>query len=439
MVSATRPDRQRDEPQVNRSRWHLAAITLFVLMVFRRRSQAHSPTPQDGADVPRAGGLQMRHVDYATDHAAFSLWIDSAIEWVPVPRWVPFPRACSALFLGVLVYLGGLAISLPFSFHQVYISTLAVYLGAFGFSLVLFVASTGHRCAHASYEHLRPVFTVSDEFYKALLSEWFGRLADKRGIRWATVGVFVFGCAVVAINYGPISDVRRLINLTSLRPPAYPSEWFTKQNVWPAVLVQLFYAAACAAAMGTGARMLVINLRFSMRLRHVPIIPVPSLVRARLRQVTGLYVRVSLGWTLGVLLFVVLFRGAYDPLSISFIAALFLLGLLQLAVPQLIFRRYIYNSYDRLCGLALRQFYAVLGVNLEEREEPEERKERGGRIDALVGGSRTLSAVNLAELAEMTGQPKTWIYDGRDAALWLGGQGVAIALLLLQAALRPPQ
>jgi len=173
--------------------------------------------------------------------------------------------------------------------------------------------------------------------------------------------------------------------------------------------------------------MLIVNLRFSLELRKTPIIPVPTLVRARLRQVTGLYLAVSLCWTLGVLLFVLLFQGAYGPLSLTFIGILFVLGIMQLAMPQLIFRRYIYNSYDRLCRLVLKTTYFLGGGALHERIGAD-----GKPGDDPLAASPTFLPANLADLAQLTTQPKVWVYDARDVALWLGSQTTAVAVVVLQ-------
>jgi len=292
---------------------------------------------------------------------------------------------------------------------------------------VVGVAHFAHRKAHSTYEHLRPIFTLTDREYKDLLEKWFRTLSSPSGVLRFSGVLFVLGLVTMLATYGSTAHLRDKYHLAELRPPSYPAEWFSVDHRWPAVLIQGLYAVGVALALGTAARMLIVNLRFSLELRKTPIIPVPTLVRARLRQVTGLYLAVSLCWTLGVLLFVLLFQGAYGPLSLTFIGILFVLGIMQLAMPQLIFRRYIYNSYDRLCRLVLKTTCSLGGGALHERIGAD-----GKPGDDPLAASPTFLPANLADLAQLTTQPKVWVYDARDVALWLGSQTTAVAVVVLQ-------
>jgi hypothetical protein len=303
------------------------------------------------------------------------------------------------------------------------VKTPAVYLGVIGFGLVIAMTYFAHRRAHECFEQLRPIFTVSDIEYKMLLDSWFARLGKPGGVISVIAPFALLSSMVIVTALAVPEEFLEQFGLQALRPSTFPKEWYQPEFIVPSAIIYSLYGLAVAAALGTATRMLVLNLQFLTSLHKHPILPVPTLVRARLRRVANLYIIVSGSWTVGVLLFAVLVYGDYGLVPIIFIGVLFSLGVLTLIVPQLIFRQYVYASYDRLCGLALTNTYERSGVRLEERKT--------GDWEALAD-SKTFLAGSLADLLTLTSQPKVWVYDGRDFALWVGAQVTAIVLVAVQ-------
>jgi hypothetical protein len=316
----------------------------------------------------------------------------------------------------------GLGLAAPFGFTSVFVSTPAVYLGSGGFALTLTTIHWASSRVHGALEQLRPIFLIGDDQYYGLITRWFGRLVSRTGTLASFVCIFGVSVAGVVLGMATSDDTRRRWHLMSLRPTLFPTSWYELENRVPAVAILVVSGALFSLALATASRMLVLNLRFVWQLSQLPVIPMPTLVRARLRRLVDLYVGASLAWAVGVALFGTLYYKDYDPLSGSIVVSLFLLGLLTFAIPQLVCRQYIIRSYDSLCAAAMACVYLRLGITLDEREMP-------NRL--LVAQMPT----NPADLEQLTGRPKTWVYDSQDVFIWLATQAVAFLAIFAHDAL----
>jgi hypothetical protein len=376
-----------------------------------KKRQMSSEESRDHVDALSQSG--MTYPAYATAHADFRFWFDRVLESLDRSPVISAPLAAG------LVYAVGLVIALPFGFARIYIGTLAVYLGVVGIALVLAVGHRASERAHTAFETLRPIFMVPDEQYHNFLQIWFGRMTDdRRTLIVAAIHFALFVPVIVVIAFTGSHTLHRL-HIQSLHAGGFPHQWFQPRDRVQAVTLLALYAAAIALTMGTAVRLLIVNLAFLFRLRRLPVIPLPTLVRARVRPVTDFYVFVSLMWTSGIVLFAVLFRGGYDAVSLSIMGTLLVMGLLTLAIPQVIFRAYVSHSYQRLCALVLMEWYAQLNVALTERSYP-------------VASLGRLIPDNLADVVQLVERPKMWIYDTQDAVVWLSGQVLAIGLVLAE-------
>jgi hypothetical protein len=383
------------------------ATTAALRRIVRTRTDARAGTPR-----PRpAYGLDesIRYDSFATDHADFLTWVDKLIYAIRLPR--PF----AIVVVGTLPFLVGIAIAVPLGFAGYFIKAPAVYLGCTGFALVVSVLNWGSKSAHRTYEQLRPIFTVQDTLYKELLVQWFRIMSSTRR---AVVFSLVLSIAIilyVALAYNATHS-RAGLDLSLPGTNLLTPEWYVRQHRMAAVLILTSYGIIVLIALGTTIRILAINILFLLRLGKLPVIPMPTLVRARLRRVVDLHVGVSVMWTAGVGLFGILFYRHYNAFSLSVIVLLFLPGTLTFAVPQMISFRYVNKSYERLCSLALARVYAGYGVILREQEQP----------DLAV---TDLLPTSLAELAQLTERPRTWVYDAQDVFLWLASQAIALAVV----------
>lgn len=381
----------------------LGSVAKALLQHIVRAFHAGDPLrePAYGLDGP------IRHDGFATNHADYLTWPDRLIYATRLPR----PFAVSVV--GTLPYLMGLAIAVPSGFTRHFVRAPAVYLGCLGFALVVGVVNWASARVHRTYEQLRPIFIVRDAVYRELLVRWFKIISNSPRAVASSLGLFLAVLLYVVAARGPVQAPALTLPGTNLLTP----EWYLPQHRLACFMILAGYGVMVAVALGTTIRILVLNIVFLLRLGRLPVIPVPTLVRARLRRVVDLHVGVSVMWTVGVGLFGVLFYERYNRFSITVMVLLFMLGTLTFAIPQMVSRKYVNQSYERLCALVLARVYAAFGVSLLEQETPDR------QVTDLL-------PTNLAELAQLTERPKTWVYDAQDIFLWFASQAIAIAAVV---------
>jgi hypothetical protein len=358
----------------------------------------------------------MQYRRYATSFVRYRTWPDRLVESLPIPTIVSL-ALCAALFFGA-----GASVALPFGFFGSYVGTLAVYLGGVGFALVVGTIHWASRHVHGAYEQLRPIFMVDDDTYFNLTSKWFGRFGKLWLAVFFSLPFLVIMPSGIYFAYETTPNFRRKYQLESLRPMSFTADWYTAEHRRAAIAILFVLGTIIAITLGTATQLLFLNLRFLRAIRRLPVIPVPALVRARLRRVVDLYVGTAFAWTGGVTLFAVAFYGTYDITSIAVIIFLFLVGIATFSVPQLLLRRFITDSHDRLCTMGLAWLHGRLGIEVYERDPADQRI-----VAALTD--------NLSDLAQLMDRPKTWIYDSQDVVLVIVGQLVAFLAVFAQGVL----
>jgi hypothetical protein len=240
---------------------------------------------------------------FATSPDQFRAWFDILF------RILPFPIPITAAIMGILVFLGGLLLSLIIDFEREYVYTPAIYIGSFGIAWVLGVLRQASLTVHEAYEDLRPCFLVDDKEYKQIITLWFNRICSNSGNLQASMLFFVLALIVVYIGAFR-DDVIQALNIRSLRPLFFfPFYWFTPDNLVFKAAIISYYGFFVALPLGTSFRLMVLNLFLLLHLRHLPVIPAANIIYSRLRVVTELYLFVSGSWFVGVALFgIMLFR-----------------------------------------------------------------------------------------------------------------------------------
>jgi hypothetical protein len=344
------------------------------------------------------------------------MWIDRVLTQIPVPPLV------ASFLISAATYVVGLLIALPFGFAGTYITTLPVYLGVIGNTLVLERAHAASAQIHRSFELVRPILAVSDEDYRRLLKRWFSLLVDDRRAFRLAAALFVVFVGIIVAAYAVPVAAQHQAHISSLRPASFPHAWYDAKFRVVAILLFLFNAAVIALTLATAMRALAIFFPFVRRLGHLPVIPIPTLVRARLRPIANYYLSIALSWSYGVALFAVLYGGKYDYVAIAIMGTLLVFGVVSFALPQIAFRAHISRSYQELCALVLRDLYSRWSIDLVERDDP-----------GWTG--RIAIPDNLADVAQLTQRPSMWVYDTQDALVWLAAQVAAVGVVLVEHAL----
>lgn len=360
------------------------------------------------------------HFDYekfATSQKEFKVWFDYLFEFLP------FPTPVTSTLIGVLVFLGGLLLSLMINFGREYVYTPAVYIGCFGIVLVSGVLRRTSLLVHEVYEDLRPCFLISDEKYKKVTSLWFSRMSSHNGNFLASMFFFVLALIVVYIGaFRP--DVVNLLDIESLRPTFFfPPYWFTPDNLPFKAAIVVYYGLCIALLLGTSFRLMLLNILFLLDFQRIPVIPAAHIVRARFQSVVNLYVFVSGSWFVGVSLFGTVLFQTLDAISVLFLGILSLVGLLVFLTPQLVLTRYLAQSYRLACDWSLKSLNDLLGISLRERPRS---------YHALEISVNAISPNDLANIVEATSKPQILIYDLEDFLVLIGGQTIIFASSFFQ-------
>jgi hypothetical protein len=371
--------------------------------------QRHRATRIRAAHGPSDVDLRS-YKDYTTAHQSYQMWPDYLFESFGIPV------AATLSVIVIAVFLVGAVIAWPFGFIVDYATTPAVYLGLAGIALVTAAIHWGSCRVHRDFEHLRPVFNITDIQYVKLLDKWFVTFCSKKATGICSLVFFAVGLTGLILAYVTSAGQRREFDLQPLRPILFGLAWYSHRFGGVGFGILFFYLIVISITLGTGCWLLLSNMLFLANLRGLPVIPMPTIVRARLRRVANLYAGTSFTWSLGVILFGILSYGNYNILSGAFLACLFTIGILMFALPQALSTSYIIRSHELLCAMGLAELYKGLGMSLQERQQ------------ALMPGERL--ADNLSDIYQMTNRPKTLVYDIQNVALWLGSEILALAAIL---------
>ena len=356
-------------------------------------------------------GVNLRsYMSYATAHQSYRMWPDYLFEFFGLPAIV------TLIIVEIGIFIVGLLIAWPPGFVVDYVSTPAVYLGLAGIALVTTSIHWGSCRVHLDYEYLRPVFTIADTEYLKMLDKWFATFCSRKAIALSSLVFFIVGLAGLILAYVTSVSTRQKFDLQPLRPVLFGSAWYSHRFEGAGFGILFFFLILISIALGTGCWLLLSNMLFLADLRGLPVIPVPTMVRARLRRVANLYTGTSLSWSLGVVLFGILCYKNYNIFSGALLACLFVIGVLMFALPQAFSSSYIIRSYELLCTMGLAELYRGLGMSLQERNQ------------ALTTDERL--ADNLSDMRLMTDRPKTLVYDVQNVLLWLGSEILALAAIL---------
>jgi hypothetical protein len=376
-------------------------------------------TERSQPDIADIANVKL-HFDYerfATSPEEFKAWFDYLFEHLP------FPIPVTSTIIGVLVFVGGLLLSLKIDFEREYVCTLAIYIGCFGIAWVLGVLRQGSLMVHRVYEDLRPCFLVDDEKYKQITSLWFSRMTSHPGNFSASIFFFVLALMVVYIGmFRP--DVLQSLNIKSLRPLFFfPPHWFTPDNLLLKATIGAYYGLLVALPLGTSFRLMVLNLLFLLDLERLPVIPAAHIIRTRLEGVVNLYVFISGSWFVGVALFGIVLFQTLDVLAALLLGSLSLLGILVFLIPQVVLTRYLARSYRLVCDWSLQALNNLLGIKLRE-------KPRGYHAPEISADAVSLS--DLANIVEATSRPQILIYSVEDFLVLIGGQVIVFASAFVQ-------
>ena len=364
--------------------------------------------------------LTMDYLKYATNHKEFPTWIDIILE--EISKRLKVHWTIAAFLVGGVVYITGLGIAGLFNFSQVYIRSLPVYLGVLGIAWVFGSLHYASISIHNAYNMLRPCLLISDKEFKEYMSSWFNRLRNIRANVMASVIVLLSGWLVVYLIY---FQENVLLNLhLYLKPRVFPPEWFFPPNLGAKAFIIDFYVVCIAFPLGTTARMLTLNLFFIIGFTKFPVIPIPSIVRIRLRGVISLYNFVAFTWLVGVGLFGILLFDVINAFTLAFLIILSSIGLFTFFVPQFVYNKMLLRSHETSTQWFLAAFYKKANVLLHEKPTLKLIPDHVGQTIASLD--------NLAEYINGIDSSPIWVYNLSDLLWLIVGQAFSLGSVYLE-------
>ncbi len=322
-----------------------------------RKQKTRNAAPPKKNRIKNARTLDYRK--YSTDPVEFQTWLDVIYSKIRLP--VP---AASAL-IGTIVFLSGLLIASTFDFGAEYFRTKAIYVGVFGISLVSGVVRYASLNIHDAFENLRPCFPIDDETYRSLIGRWFSKLSKNTG-NALTIAIYSFLAVLLAIGefFSPLENRQSGV---SLKAYFFEPFWYAPENLWGKAIIIAFYGICVAFPLGIATSLLVNNRSFMKDLIKLPVIPLPQIIRMRLREVLEFYLRILFTWSIGIGLFGLVFFTDLDTLSIIFLSIMNFFGLTTFVSPQLCYRNYVRQAGRWTTQQALKTFYSRSKIKLNER------------------------------------------------------------------------
>lgn len=361
-----------------------------------------------------------KYSDYHTTNSMFPTWIDG----------ISIRTKLSGLFLSILVciivYLTGFIVSLFIGFQWNYINSIPIYFGLFGILISIIILRYGSTSIHKSYDQLRPCFVISDFQYKNFLENWFSRISNTRSTIF--LGVFLSLIFILLCYLSFYSNIIEYYGLVSFKPKLFEIQnWFVEPYKYVKFFLLIFYSICIAFPLATAGRILFVNFFFLLDLRFLPIIPIPNLVRNRLKEITDLYIIITFFWFIGTLLFIILFYGCSDILSTSIIVIISILGFLTFITPQFIYHLLLKKSEQTASKWILASFYKKMNITLIEENDKKIISPQEAALKYDLG--------TLVDYFDASIPTKRWVYSQTQVLLFILGQIIAFSVSNYQSVL----
>jgi len=351
---------------------------------------------------------------YATKPSDYQTWVDIIFNRIRLP----FPL--TAISFALPIFVIGLFLARYIHFDLYYIKSSPIHLGILGIIWVCLIIRYGSLSFHSAYEELRPCFIVTDEEYLAIISKWFRKLANHKGNIIFSLILALIAWLIVYISFFRL-DIIQELNIASFRPTLFMGEWYSQDNLIMKAVIIALYGLYIAFPLGTAMRLLIINFRFLLDLRQLPVIPLPNVIRFRLTKITNLYITITLSWFVGVALFGILLFHELDIISIISLFALSSFGLITFFTPQVIYRILLIRSSYVSSQWVLVSFFKQFGIKLNEKNIYEKQSILSNDV-----GVKLANMDDLSGFIEATDLSKFWVYDPSDILLLFLGQVLAL-------------
>ena len=332
--------------------------------------------------------------------------------WIERPRFLALIRRRSLVgSIAFISYGFGLFLASLSGSPHYYLESPAFILGALGIGWVFGSIRTRARIADRLYADLQVIFTLDQASYYAHIEHHFARVCAFRPQLVVTCAFLVLNAASgILAFYGPQPLVIFGEQIGSVRPWIFQDDIYRPPTSGVYFVVVMWFALAVSLMLGTSAWLLLRELVLVRSLSTLPIIPIANAVRTSLKPLADFHVRVAIDWSIGALLFYLLFLKTPDILSAALIASLIVIGVAVLVGPQFLLTDVVRRSHEKACIIAIDDFQRRFSVR----------------------STNIIPIDYIADVATATERPRFWVYSPDELLRWLAAQLVALVALYEQ-------
>lgn len=317
--------------------------------------------------------------------STYRTWVDRLSDFVGAGDIL------AAAWFSAALFLLALATSHAFGVAREFVRTEAIYLGHAGYFWVFAWLAWASRYVARLPRGLRSAFLVSDEDFDAKIRLTYARIYNWKSHVFGTIPGLLGASAFVFYS-------TRSGNLAWFPP------WWSDGTTLVAknVLLDVYYVVPIGVLVQTGASGIIAYTRFVNEISQLPMNPLIPLTRAKLRPITDFGLAAGLAWSVGVALFLLLFRSDFDLLAVAFLAIVSGLALVMILWPQWV----IHKALERLRNSLLD--------TLSERTKPETLPESWDSPEALAVALKHVADEVIREQVSWAAEARTWIYEPKD-------------------------
>jgi hypothetical protein len=310
------------------------------------------------------------------------------------------------LCMGALFFTAGGIIAVTAGFLSLYVTSLPIYLGAFGIAWVSAWCAWAGRRVPDILQLLRPAIALTDAEFADFAHAWLRRFHHNR--LFAVISALLFSVSALFVVW----------QIYGGGLPWFPADWSLAPARAAKAAILCIFSVGIAALLVTTTAGILNYAAFTKAVSQQPLVPVLDFVRLRFRPMTTFAVMTALAWSVGVALFAVLFSAAFGPGGFSVIVFLTLLGVIMIAVPQV----YLHWALERLQDDVVLAGWSTLGSGRHVVDPVTVFMERDRReiYNALV----------------TTAQSRTWVHNPLDFFMLVGTWLIPLVVLLIDRALR---
>lgn len=318
------------------------------------------------------------------------MWLD------PYFKVFPGHYIVASAALGLFFFLVGAAISWRIDFAISYIQTLPVYLAVFGIAWVAAWLYWMSRKLDSVFRDVRAAFLISEKEFEALALLWTRRFFNTR--------LYLSGSTLVVAS----SWLYLAYLVYSGNIPWLPDEWSSEPYLWEKTLILGIYIIPVGFLVFTTGAGILYYCAFAFSISQQPLVPMIELARAKLRSLTVIGIHAGLAWSVGVALFVVFFRPAFDILSASIVFVLTGLGLLMISAPQFALHKALDRTKQALLDAVYHKWIENSGTHTPDD------------VEGYMAKFLSPNGARMQELIRSIIETPTWPYNPVDVMSVLG-------------------